>query len=234
MVKLKRCNEISDYDSWVKYDSNPYWNEDWREDDEDSDDSEALVEATHTSSAHFYDSYVDYTDSIDLEYNNGEKDNRSESVKIKYVDLLPEIKVLNKKKLQDWISRISKGEEEGLLEDNKGSFDYIICSFFKGIVKRGVITNEYKYSWYNDTSSTWFHDVGWTKADTFDKNKAADIFLVDIMDPVFDKLKIDFSNLTFDDFCYYIEFGQGNFHNPEVTIVSEATQEDLDYIERMS
>ena len=28
MVKLKRCNEISDYDAWLIYDSNPYWNED--------------------------------------------------------------------------------------------------------------------------------------------------------------------------------------------------------------
>lgn len=27
MVKLKRCNEISDYDAWLLYDSNPYWNE---------------------------------------------------------------------------------------------------------------------------------------------------------------------------------------------------------------
>jgi hypothetical protein len=27
MVKLKRCNEISDYDAWLMYDSNPYWNE---------------------------------------------------------------------------------------------------------------------------------------------------------------------------------------------------------------
>lgn len=27
MVKLKRCNEISDYDAWLIYDSNPYWNE---------------------------------------------------------------------------------------------------------------------------------------------------------------------------------------------------------------
>ena len=76
MVKLKRCNEISDYDAWLIYDSNPYWNEN----DEDGEVEE--VEYNMSMKFRLHPDHIEVNGSVERDYSI--RDWKSDTVSDKF------------------------------------------------------------------------------------------------------------------------------------------------------